>query len=194
MHFVEGCWKGTSQGISPKSGHLIPFLSFLIASLWNSYWRVQRGLVYCVFPTQLLQEMIEGWLRRKHSVRGRALLPLPGKGTGIQPNPGVINSWSGSSPCVKFSHHLNSSNGELIQPGRCKRRVWVRPEVTALCSVGHVVGGDGSLCGTNKFLEAALRLALRRRKKVMTESGACQSRSSIFQVFSPVKRSRQLEL
>lgn len=44
--------------------------------------------------------MIEGWLRRKRC-QGKSTevrrLPLPGKGTGIQPNPAFINSWSGSA-------------------------------------------------------------------------------------------------
>lgn len=74
-HFVAGCWKVKSQGISPKLGHLIPFLSFLTATLWKIILKsAERPVLLCLsnFPTQLLKEMIEGWLRRKHSVRGRA--------------------------------------------------------------------------------------------------------------------------
>lgn len=78
------------------------------------------------------------------------------------------------SPCLKFSHHLNSSNAELFQPG-CKRREFIqKPE-----PFGVLV----TLWEGMKFLEAALWLALSRRKKLITESGACQSRSNIFQVF-----------
>lgn len=103
--FVEGCWKGMSQGISSKSGHLIPFLFFLIATLWKLKSAEKPVLSSLSNTTPQTDDW--GLTQKKAFCQGKSTevrhLPLPGKGTGIQPNPGIINSWSGSA------HALSSS-------------------------------------------------------------------------------------
>lgn len=100
----------------------ILFLSFLSSQPRFENWRVQEKPVLLSLSNTTPQTDDWGLTQKKAFCQGKSTevrhLPLPGKGAGIQPNPGVINSWSGSahalSSPITWTLQMKSSFNQVV--------------------------------------------------------------------------------